>query len=341
MDPRTNPYTPNAGAPPPALVGRDAELEGFDILLERLRRLRRAIDADHRSPRSGQDRPARAFESRARAGGWITVTAEITKNEDFGARMGSMVRRALFQVAPKSSWGEKLRRAAGALRSFSITVAPDGSITAGIDLEPLEGTADSGNLSDDLTDLLVVLGEAAEERDGDRLPRRRGSVPACERVRSSDRRPPPDGPATAPDHARRGRPPATASACRRSEVVRRAALQVPADREALPARGRVGARRAGRRARRPVRAGRDGGDRRLHGGLSLLHPGVRQDRLGPGPEHEPISRRIAQEAQRAVEAKLDESFRVRAQRTTELELQYLRAMAELGPVNRPPAKSRP
>ena len=107
-----------------------------------------------------------AFESRARAGGWITVTAEITKNEDFGARMGSMVRRALFQVAPKSSWGEKLRRAAGALRSFSITVAPDGSITAGIDLEPLEGTADSGNLSDDLTDLLVVLGEAAEERDG-------------------------------------------------------------------------------------------------------------------------------------------------------------------------------
>ncbi len=50
------------------------------------------------------------------------------------------------------------------------------------------------------------------------------------------------------------------------------------------------------------------------------------------PEGEPISRSVAVEAQRAVEAKLDESFfRVRAQRTTELELQYLRAMAELGP----------
>jgi hypothetical protein len=34
----------------------------------------------------------------------------------------------------------------------------------------------------------------------------------------------------------------------------------------------------------------------------------------------------------ALEAKLDESFfRVRAERVTELELQYLRAMAELGP----------
>jgi hypothetical protein len=49
------------------------------------------------------------------------------------------------------------------------------------------------------------------------------------------------------------------------------------------------------------------------------------------PEAEPISRRVAEEAQRAVEAKLDESFfRVRAERTSELELQYLRAMAELG-----------
>src|SRR6185503_7865663 len=49
------------------------------------------------------------------------------------------------------------------------------------------------------------------------------------------------------------------------------------------------------------------------------------------PEGEPISERIASEAQRAVEAKLDESFfRVRAERTTPLELQYLRAMAELG-----------
>ena len=61
-----------------------------------------------------------AFESRARAVGWITVSAEITKNEVFGPRMGSMVRRALFQVAPKASWTEKLRRAAGVLKSFSM-----------------------------------------------------------------------------------------------------------------------------------------------------------------------------------------------------------------------------
>jgi len=49
------------------------------------------------------------------------------------------------------------------------------------------------------------------------------------------------------------------------------------------------------------------------------------------PDDQPIGQGVAEEAQRAVEGKLDESFfRVRAERTTELELQYLRAMADLG-----------
>jgi hypothetical protein len=45
----------------------------------------------------------------------------------------------------------------------------------------------------------------------------------------------------------------------------------------------------------------------------------------------PIELRHVKAAQDAVEAKLDANFfRVRAERTTALELQYLRAMAELG-----------
>lgn len=33
-----NPYTPNAGAQPQALVGRDDQLESFDLLLARIER---------------------------------------------------------------------------------------------------------------------------------------------------------------------------------------------------------------------------------------------------------------------------------------------------------------
>lgn len=36
MDPRRNPYAPGAGTKPPALAGRDKQIESVDILLERL-----------------------------------------------------------------------------------------------------------------------------------------------------------------------------------------------------------------------------------------------------------------------------------------------------------------
>jgi len=38
MDSRVNPYTPNAGATPPLVVGRDDQLDSFDVLLSRLER---------------------------------------------------------------------------------------------------------------------------------------------------------------------------------------------------------------------------------------------------------------------------------------------------------------
>ena len=37
MDPRHNPYAPGAGTRPPALTGRDKEIETYEILLDRLK----------------------------------------------------------------------------------------------------------------------------------------------------------------------------------------------------------------------------------------------------------------------------------------------------------------
>ena len=38
MDAVSNPYTPNAGATPEIVVGRDDQLDGFTVLLQRLER---------------------------------------------------------------------------------------------------------------------------------------------------------------------------------------------------------------------------------------------------------------------------------------------------------------
>src|SRR5579862_9413624 len=37
MDPVRNPYSPGAGTRPPALVGRDREIDAMDVALQRLR----------------------------------------------------------------------------------------------------------------------------------------------------------------------------------------------------------------------------------------------------------------------------------------------------------------
>jgi hypothetical protein len=46
-----------------------------------------------------------------------------------------------------------------------VTLRPDGSVTAGFDVDPAEGLADSGHLDEDLTDVFVALGEAAQEHE--------------------------------------------------------------------------------------------------------------------------------------------------------------------------------
>jgi hypothetical protein len=273
-----------------------------------------------------------AFEGRARNSGWVTVDAEITKNEKFGPRMGSMVRRALFQVAPKPSWTDKMKRAAGVLRSFSVTITPDGSVTAGIDIDPVEGLADTGNLSDDLSDLLVALGEAAQERST-------GVAFLVDEVQ----------------FLRAHEFEALIAGLHRT-VQRQ--LPITLVGAGLPQLPRL-AGEAKSYAERLFRFPRIGELSPPEAEAALAEPATHLDvTFEPAaidviveytegypyfiqeygkivwdlaPEGEPIARGVAAAAQHAVEAKLDESFfRVRAERTTELELRYLRAMAELG-----------
>jgi hypothetical protein len=166
VDPRKNPYTPNAGARPPVLVGRDDQLANFDLLLARL------LDgyAEQSMVITGLRGVGKTvllgeFRQRAENAGWAVVEIEVSKHDDGAFRriMAREARRALFAIAPSAKWRDKARRAAGALKSFTVSVAPDGGVTAGLNVEALEGVADSGMLDADLTDLFVSLGDAATE----------------------------------------------------------------------------------------------------------------------------------------------------------------------------------
>lgn len=105
------------------------------------------------------------FRKKATARKWATIDIEVSKhdNDDFRKQLARECRSALLRISPKTRWRDRARRAAAVIRSFTIAVDPDGRITAGLDTQPEEGIADSGDLVADLTDLLVALGEAAAD----------------------------------------------------------------------------------------------------------------------------------------------------------------------------------
>jgi len=166
MDPRRNPYTPNAGAAPPVLAGRDAELERFDLLLDRLQRGRTEQSMIITGLRGvGKTVLLEEFRRHAVGRGWIAIDAEIAKTTPFGPRLAQLARRGLLELSPRARWDDRIKRAAGVLRSFSLTVSPDGTVGAGLDVDAVTGLADSGDLADDVTDVFIALGEVAAHRN--------------------------------------------------------------------------------------------------------------------------------------------------------------------------------
>jgi len=166
MDPRKNPFAPGAGTKPPALVGRDKQLEAFDILLERLERGYAEQSMIVTGLRGvGKTVLLDVFREKAEARDWATIEWEVEKNAPFVVRLAAQVRRALLQIAPKARWTERARKAAAVLKSFTLTFSSEGGMTAGLDIEALAGVGDSGALAEDLSDLLVAVGDAAREQD--------------------------------------------------------------------------------------------------------------------------------------------------------------------------------
>ena len=163
----TNPYTPNAGAEPQAVVGRDDQLESFDLLLARIEAGRTEQSMIITGLRGvGKTVLLGQFRTKALARDWIVVELEVSKNDEteFRRDIGTRLRTALFQLSPKAKWTDRIHHAAAVLKSFSVSVDAAGTWSAGLDVEAAEGFADHDNLALDLTDVLLAIGEAAAER---------------------------------------------------------------------------------------------------------------------------------------------------------------------------------
>ncbi len=163
MDRFANPYRPGAGTPPPALIGRDDLIEGFEFTL------RRAID----------NRPGKSYMAVGLRGAGKTVLLnrfvgigtelgmqvgfiEAPESGDFRSLLSIRLRKILLELQSRpvrDAARRLITRALSVLKSFTLHLPGGVSLSLGVD--PLVGHADSGQLAEDLTDVMVAVGEAA------------------------------------------------------------------------------------------------------------------------------------------------------------------------------------
>lgn len=162
MDPVRNPYSPGAGTRPPALVGRERELDAMDVALQRL-----LIGRDGRSQLLtglrgvGKTVLLNEFEQIAEGRGFVHEHIEVAEDGSLAPRLAAALRRVLLMMDARQRIGERVRRAMGVLKAFTLRLP--GGPELSIDVDAIPGPADSGDLALDLAGLFVEIGELARD----------------------------------------------------------------------------------------------------------------------------------------------------------------------------------
>lgn len=167
MDPHQNPFSPGAGSPPPELAGRTELLTQAGILLARIKGGRYEQGMLLVGLRGvGKTVLLNRVREMAAAQDYNVAMIEVTENRTLAELLVPALRQVLFRLDMMAGVSDKVKRSLRVLRSFigamKVKVA---DIEFGISIDPERGTADSGDLEADLTQLFLALGEAAGDRN--------------------------------------------------------------------------------------------------------------------------------------------------------------------------------
>ncbi|MEP6813999.1 MAG: AAA family ATPase [Marmoricola sp.] len=161
-----NPYNPGSGLRPPALAGRDSELEALDVTLERtsaglsnrgiiltgLRGVGKTVLLNEMRDRAETaDWFVVGVEARADAAGTASVQRALARDMAAQARRLSRARHVT----------DRIKQALQSVSAFSLSLGAKG-IDLGVTIEP--GRADSGDIEVDLPELVQDLCLALAEQ---------------------------------------------------------------------------------------------------------------------------------------------------------------------------------
>jgi len=166
MDPRTNPYAPGAGTPPPELAGRGELIERAAVALHRIRNGLSAKSLMLVGLRGvGKTVLLNRMRDDADAEGILTVTVEASEKKSLPALLGPPLRAALLRLDRVKHAGDLAKRALTALSGLlHAAKAKYGDVEVSVDLNSQAGLADSGDFDEDLIALFDAIGKAAREK---------------------------------------------------------------------------------------------------------------------------------------------------------------------------------
>jgi len=166
MDPVTNPYAPGAGTQPPELAGRDDILRRTEVTLARVHQGRHAKSFMLVGLRGvGKTVLLNTITAIAENKGYIATLVETPENKSLPELLVPALRRTLLRLDTKEKVNATVKRGLMILKAFAKAVKVKiGELELGLDIEPVRGAADSGDLETDLPDLFEAVGVAARSR---------------------------------------------------------------------------------------------------------------------------------------------------------------------------------
>ena len=166
MEELLNPFSPGAGSPPPDLAGRDPLLAKAKLMLGRVKSGRNEQSMMLVGLRGvGKTVLLNRIRSLAEEEGYSIVMIEATESRRLPEALNPALRQVLFQLDSMDGVNDKVKRGLRVLRSFVGSVRMTVSeVEFGLDIDPEKGTADSGDLEADLSEVVAALGEAAQAR---------------------------------------------------------------------------------------------------------------------------------------------------------------------------------
>ena len=161
-----NPYRPGAGMTPAFLAGREQTLQASKRLLETVQvgfPARSVIFYGLRGV--GKTVLLNHIESMADEMGLPSEYMEIAEREySFQQHLSLYVYKLINKLSLRENVQNHVKKALSILKAFSVKYS-DGTGSLEINVEPAQGISDTGDLSNDMTELLLSLGTVAQKEE--------------------------------------------------------------------------------------------------------------------------------------------------------------------------------